>query len=79
MDFKNLIADLISIPPAQWQNWVAAEHLSRQEWQVAVETLLVNIRKHYKRPAFGLSEAEISIAYHRPIAMFSTLLTDKLG
>lgn len=58
---------------------IPENHISRQKWQEVVECLLKNIRSEFKSPAFGLSEAEISLHYHRPLADFYKLISKNLG
>ncbi len=52
--------------------------LTRAAWQSQVVNLILRLRKDYRRPAFGLTEAEISVHYHRALDDFIALLRTKL-
>ena len=79
MDVNTLIKECFEISSAGWSDWLPADHISRQNWQENVERLLKRSRELYKRPAFGLSESEISVHYHLPIEEFATLIKHRLG
>jgi len=53
-------------------------HMTRQAWQEQVERLIERMREAYRRPAFGLTEAEISVHYHRPLGDFLALIESRL-
>ncbi len=79
MEQDRILQELLPRPLAADSCAVAAVHISRQAWQVLVEELVVELRKTYRRPAFGLSDAEVSVHYHRPIKDFAELLRTKLA
>lgn len=58
---------------------VPADHITRQTWQDNVEALVSELRGRLNQPAFGLSEPEISISYHRPLSDFYTLVRRRAG
>jgi len=66
-------------PAARWTEWTPADHMTRQAWQERVEDMVAEIRFMTGCPAFGLTEAEISIHYHQPLAQFGQLISRKLG
>lgn len=79
MDIVNSIVDYFKLEPDHWEGWVPAENIDRQDWQLFVEALSMTIRTKSERPAFGFSEAEISVHFHRPIDRFVHLIGEKLG
>lgn len=79
MKLTSLINDAFGVPDTNHPNWVPAENISRQEWQEAVVALMDRIRRLTDRPAFGLTDAEISINYHQPLQKFRLVLEKKLG
>ena len=56
-----------------------AEIMSRQDWQDGIETLVEDIRKLTRKPAYGLSETEISVHFHLPLKRLMSLLESRLG
>ncbi len=56
-----------------------ADNLSRQQWQDGIEALVEQLRSITGRAAFGLTDAEISVHYHRPLDEFRRSLESKLG
>lgn len=62
-----------------WFSLAPAADMSRQQWQEIVEYLAAELRGHYSQPAFGVSEAEISMHYHLPAEQFVRLVRRRLG
>lgn len=76
---KNLVWDSIGLEGDCDDRVVPSRLMSRDEWQRAVEVTLQRMRIVDNKPALGISEAEISVSYHLPIARFMLLLRDKKG
>ena len=79
MEIANLIREYFNLPPDTWADWVPADHIGRQDWQIAVEAYVSAIRTLSDRSAFGLSETEISVQYHQPLGRFAQLIGARLG
>lgn len=79
MDLIDVIREHFDLPANGWTDLIPAEKLSRQAWQEAVEQLTFRLRDLFRRPAFGLSESEISLHYHLPLGDFIALIKRRLG
>lgn len=79
MDIKELLRGHLEFPVDIKGDDTPADQISRQAWQEAVERLLTKIRVEFASPAFGLTEGEISIHYHRSLDDFIRLIADRLG
>ena len=79
MEIEIFIRDYFDLPKDGWAEWLPADHIDRQDWQVAIEAFVMAIRDVSHRPAFGLSEADISVHYHSPLERFALLINGKLG
>jgi len=79
MQITNYFRRALNIAQDDWGTWVPAERISRQAWQETVEAFVIEARAVIGRPAFGVSEAEISIHYHKPIEFFCRLAGERLG
>ncbi|MGF1445607.1 MAG: hypothetical protein ACFBRM_05340 [Pikeienuella sp.] len=60
-------------------DWVPADHVSRDDWQLIAEETVLRVRRMTGRPAFGVSEAEVSVHYHKPVDAFAGLVLERLG
>ncbi len=80
MSIEERLFELLEIPE-EYQNpdLIPANKKSRQEWQKAVEQLVLALRKQFGQLTFGLSEAEISVHYHLPVHRFVKLVEQILG
>lgn len=79
-DSVDWIRRLLGHPPDQsFASRAPAAEFSRQQWQVIVEFLVDQLRDHYSQPAFGVSEAEISMHYHLPAGEICHLIRRRLG
>ena len=74
-----LLRKTFGLSDDDWKAWVPSNNVSRQDWQNAVESMVAEIRVTSKRPAFGLSESEISVHYHLPLARTAVLIRQRLG
>lgn len=79
MEIRNLIRKHYNLPAGGLGGWVPAEHISRQDWQDATEGFVSAVRILSERPAFGLSETEISVHYHQAVERFAELIAIRLG
>lgn len=79
MTIEQLIRRSVSLPLGLERDRTPADQISRQQWQETIEHLVILIREEFSSPAFGLTEAEISIHYHRPLDDFRRLIANKLG
>lgn len=77
MTLKDLLFQQFRHPPNP-DTWLPADHISRQRWQEAVEAVVEELRAATGRPAFGVTEAEISVHFHRPLGRLAKLLAKKL-
>lgn len=74
-----IIKDELGIDVSERTGWIPAECMTRHDWQQSVESILARIRALSDSPAFGLSAADISVHYHKPIEDFAALLNNRLG
>jgi len=79
MIVEDVIADALRLRSINFAKEITpADQISRQLWQQAVENAIDTIRLQVNRPAFGLSESEISVHYHLPVSKFVELVKIKL-
>jgi len=78
INISNILYERIGIDRSEWDTWLPTEHISRQEWQESVEWFVKEIRTSTGRPAFGLTEAEITVHYHKSLLKFCNLIETKL-
>lgn len=67
MSIAEIVRNCLPEIVGDWSTWVPAAHISRQDWQEAVECVVLGLRRAFNQPAFGLSPAEVSIYYHQPL------------
>lgn len=60
-------------------DWVPADNIGRDAWQAVAEDVVERVRLLTRRPAFGLSEADVSVHYHKPVCSFGELILARLG
>lgn len=78
MDLKTTVIQ--SLPPSLQKKVSQAPdaHMTRQAWQELVECLVKKVRQAHDSPYFGLTNAEISVHYHRAIVDFISFVRSKL-
>jgi len=80
MSINERLFEFLQIPQEQRDpDLIPANHKTRQEWQKAVEQLVLSLRNRFGQLTFGLSEAEISVHYHLPVHRFVKLVEQNLG
>ncbi len=79
MDVEAIFIIIFAVENKEWESWTAENHISRQSWQDKVEKLIKTLRVNYSSPAFGLTEREISIFYHKSLKFFYNFILKKLG
>jgi len=80
MSTEEQLFDFLEIPKEKRDSdLIPANHKTRQQWQKAVEQLVLSLRNRFGQLTFGLSEAEISVHYHLPVHRFVKLVEQNLG
>jgi len=80
MSIEEWLFEFLEIPKeCRNSNLIPANEKTRQQWQKAVEQLVLSLRNRFGQLTFGLSEAEISVHYHLPVHRFVKLVEQNLG
>ncbi len=80
MSIEEWLFEYLEIPQEfQDSSLIPASKKTRQQWQKAVEQLVLSLRNRFDQLTFGLSEAEISVHYHLPVDRFVKLVEQNLG
>jgi len=78
MSIEKRLFEFLEIPDEHRDtNLIPANRKTRQEWQKAVEQLVLSLRNRFGQLTFGLSEAEISVHYHLPVHRFNLGFPDE--
>jgi len=79
MDIKARFLERFAPKVETWGSWQPQDHISRQDWQIAVEQLAAKVRSDLDQPEFKLTTSEVSIYYHKPLLEFARLISQKTG
>lgn len=79
MNIEQAILAHFDVPLANIETWIPAENIHRQNWQEKSEALENHLRDIAGHPDFEISDQEVSILYHRPIAALVSLINARLA
>jgi hypothetical protein len=75
---EEILCSILRLDEEEWADYVPADHVTRQFWQLVSDRLVELINNHVDGMELQLSEPEISIHYHRRLRFLAELIRNKL-